>query len=433
MHTGERRIGRRVGGALALLLMFSIGFGWFVSRAGAAAGTIAISSDLGSSANCAATGSGAPAVYQGGKLQIFFDYFSETEGIYSDLTFPDGRVFTISNATAQLDGVIDQPSNYLSLFAPDTYVVTNVAGSSERVVQVPGEWPYGCYTISGYGVTSHKRAVSSFVVIPGGGPAQNRGPASFSVTLRGSDAASGVQGSIVDLYGGGFPGNDLVSIWVTAPDGTVLDYPAQLSTSDGGEFTSSFTFGGQNPVGGYVFTALSARTGLRLFAPFSLSSPAVVERGPADVRVSLPTDAGAPQRSTFQIQGTRYEPNEQIVVWMTFPDGAVRTFSNGSPLGSPLFSDAAGDFYVEFYLDERLPTGYYQITAKGVRSKQIAIAGFNLEQNSGIDSPAHDPDLFPPANVPASELPGPAQTDPDALPREPLDPALDGVPGPTVP
>jgi hypothetical protein len=348
-----------------------------VSRSSwASSAELSIYSDL-NAASCAQTGTSAPAVYQGGRFQVKLDQYWD-ELVAVDITFPDGRVFSVI-ASRQLDGVIDQPDNILSL-AP-----ANEAGEVSGVMTVPGAWPYGCYRFTGRGLSSGKAASAMFVVVPGGGPAANPGPATFSVTRSGNNSIAATQGSLVDLNGHGFRAGEVISLWITAPDGTVIDFPnldangnpmGSVISDNSGDFQAAFRFTGKNPVGTYQFTALGTLSGYRLIAPFTLDSPPVVERGWAELRVAYPSDQRDPQRSGFEVQGQLFTPYERVDVWMTLPDGSVR----GLP---SQYADQVGDFYALLYLDERLPTGFYQFTAKGSQSGALVITSLTLDQNSG--------------------------------------------------
>ncbi|WP_129672143.1 hypothetical protein [Candidatus Chloroploca sp. Khr17] len=361
-------------------------------RAFASAAQIAVFTPQGS-AFCARTGGSAPAVFQGQTFLTRFDYFRVLappfgpEPVTVDITFPDGRVFTIP-ASQQLDGVIDLPNN----FPPASRFVSNGAGQFSLTIPVPGTWPYGCYTVSGRGLSSGgiNNATAFFVVAPGGqpGPAGN---ANLRVTRNGQDIAAAFQGEIVEVDGRGFIGGEFVSLWITAPDGTVIDFPPGqqvVQATPAGALSTSFQFEGKNPTGRYTFTALGQQSQFRVFASFELRAPPVVERGPAQLYVVVPADMSGPQRSVFYANGDLFFPGERVDLWLTFPDGAVRGFP--STFADPI----AGQFLVELALDERLPVGFYQLTAQGAESRQLIIAGFNLEQNFGtVFNPYVSPEI----------------------------------------
>lgn len=133
------------------------------------------------------------------------------EPIEVDITFPDGRIFTVS-AAQFLDGVIDMPTNVQ--FAR----FTNNAGQLSLNITIPGTWPYGCYRLTGrgLGVGGAHTASAFFVVIPGGRPGPT-GNATLRATLNGQETNVLLQGQILEVDGRNFLGGELVSFWLTAP------------------------------------------------------------------------------------------------------------------------------------------------------------------------------------------------------------------------
>ncbi|MEF3273364.1 MAG: hypothetical protein K6356_03045 [Chloroflexus sp.] len=367
-------------------LLFTIGFStvlaltlaWFVSGTAASRARVEIFTPQGL-APCTATGAPAPAIFQTQTLLARFDYYRVLEPPFGpepievDLTFPDGRIFTIG-AAQLLDGVIDMPTNVQ--FAR----FSNNAGQLSLNITVPGTWPYGCYRLTGRGLSSGGANTASafFVVIPGGRPGPT-GTATLRATLNGQDINVIQQGQILEVDGRGFIGGELVSFWLTAPDGTVIDFPpgqAVVQATPSGAVSTSFQFEGKNPVGRYTITALGNTSGFRVFAHVNLVSRPVTQRGPAQLSVVVPQGAIAPQRTTFYATGDLFFPGERVDLWLTLPDGAVRGFP--STFADPV----SGQFMVELFLDERLPIGFYQLTAQGAVSQQLVIATFTLTQTT---------------------------------------------------
>jgi hypothetical protein len=368
-------------------------------------------------APCSRTGGMAPAVFQGQQFLTRFDYYRVLEppfgpeAVVVDITFPDGRIFTIP-ASQQLDGVIDLPAN----FPPGSTFASNGAGQFSLTIPVPGEWPFGCYSIRGAGASSGgiNNATAFFVVVPGGRPGPS-GNAALRVTRNGQDINAALQGEIVEVDGRGFIGGELVSLWITAPDGTVIDFPPGqqvVQATPSGAFATSFQFEGKNPVGRYTFTALGQTSQFRVFAGFELRPRPVVQGGPAQLRVVVPADLGAAQRSVFYANGDLFFPGERVDLWLTLPDGAVRGFP--STFADPV----AGQFLVELALDERLPIGFYQLTAQGAESRQLVIATFTLEQAIGT---VYNPDFSPEIGLDNNPITPPDQAFTDPNPLIPLE------------
>jgi hypothetical protein len=349
--------------------------GVFVYGASASTAQLTIFTDQ-PETRCQATGRNAPAVFQGGRFQLKFTQFWD-EVVEVDITFPDGRVFTVP-ASYLLDGVIDQPLND----PVESREIANVAGEVSAFLPVPGEWPYGCYTFTGRGLASQKVARANMVVVPGGQPGANPGNAVMNVTRTGSNERFGQQGTFVDINGRGFLGDEIISLWATAPDGTVLSITdidpnsaTQAIADNSGDFQHFFQFGAALPTGTYQFTALGTLSRFRVISSFTLNSQPTGARGWAKLRVAFPVDRSDPQRSGFEVQGEVFGPGERVDLWVTFPDNSVR----GLP---SQFADDVGDFYAVLYLDETLPVGTYSVTAKGDTSKHLVVTQLTLEQTN---------------------------------------------------
>jgi hypothetical protein len=233
-----------------------------------------------------------------------------------------------------------------------------------------------------------------------------------------SGQPTGLQGSLVNIYGRAFTAKEVVAVWITAPDGVVISFPEQV-TNNIGAFEATFQFTGANPVGEYHFTALGLFSRYRVIAPFTLTAPPVHEQGWALMRVAFPADAQQPQRAIFEVQGQRFSPYERIDIWVTFPDGAVR----GLP---SQFADQVGDFFALLTLDETLPTGVYHFTGQGAESRRLVITSFSLEQAFGaVANPDFSPEVVlsnsgaegGPTNINgAANNVGPLVTQPDIPP-----------------
>jgi hypothetical protein len=193
---------------------------------------------------------------------------------------------------------------------------TNNGGQLSLTITVPGTWPYGCYRLTGRGLSSGGANTASafFVVIPGGQPGPS-GNATIRATLNGQETNVILQGQILEVDGRGFIGGELVSFWLTAPDGTVIDFPPGqqvIRATPAGAVSTSFQFEGKNPVGRYTVTALGNTSGFRAFAHFELRSRPVTPRGPARLSVVVPFGAQAPQRSIFFATGDLVFPGERV-------------------------------------------------------------------------------------------------------------------------
>jgi hypothetical protein len=378
----ERKRLQLLGAAFAGLLALTLGLFTYSTRA-ADTGRLFVFGPA--SATCERTGQTATAGFQNSSFGVELQNFWAQERVAISITFPDGRVFSPSVAQLAdnnsllpynsagvrngLDGVIDMPANV-------PYVQpSSVGGDYYARFTITSRWPYGCYTLTARGLGSSRQAQSSFVVTPRVGAAPNPGQATLTIQDNTTGDQSSQQGAIVNIFGRGFVARELISIWMTAPDGTVTPYPYQPVSSDIGSFAETFTFNALFPTGVYKFTALGNQSGYQVIADFNLTSRPSNTSGWAQLRVAFPADTGGAQRTFFEVQGKRYNPGERVDIWMTLPDGAVR----GLP---SQFANEFGEFYAVLYLDERLPVGEYDFTGKGASSGFLVITTLFLERGS---------------------------------------------------
>lgn len=380
MHHLPRSKAILKGGAIVLALALSTIIFLFARPSQAASGMTVLTQS--GSYSCAA--GSVPAAYQDTRIGIDLAQFDAFDEVYVDLTFPDGRTFTInsafgtSNSLDGLDGAVDQPLND---FAPGGPINVDSGGAAFRSYRVTNDFPYGCYMFTARAPRSGKVARGSLAIIarPVSAPAVN--PATLRIEDRTTGANSSQQGAAVNIIGSGFRAGERVYIWITEPSGAVLSWPEQFSsdqfiTNNYGEFVATFEFSGNNPTGGYNFTAKGADSGYMVIAAFQLTARPIQTQGWATLRVAFPGDAADRQRKEFEIQGDRFWPAERVDIWVNFPDGSVR----GLP---SQFADGFGNFYVVIDTDESLPIGLYQFTAKGADSGSIVITSFKLEYAGG--------------------------------------------------
>ncbi|MEI7770912.1 MAG: hypothetical protein WCI67_13020 [Chloroflexales bacterium] len=387
--------------ALGLSLSLAMVLGLFAYRSSAASAVMAVQGPT--TAVCQQTGQVVPAGYQGSNFGLELQQFWPQEAVSISFTFPDGRVLSpvvtgISDSNSLqnpvktldfngvaipingLDGVIDMPANFPWIS------FTDVGGDYYFPFPATNKWPYGCYTFTAHGLGSNRQVSSSFVVAPRIGPAPDPGQASLIVEDNTTGDPSSQQGALVNIFGRGFVANEVISIWITAPDGVVISFPYQPTTSDIGSFSVPFQFNANHQTGFYGFTALGNLSGYQVITRFNLTSRASNETGWSQLRVAFPASRNGGQGSTFEVQGKRFNPFERVDIWMTLPDNSVR----GLP---SQYADANGEFFADVYLDERLPTGVYDFTAKGASSGFLTITSLQLSSGG--------------PNVP---IPGPGET-----------------------
>ena len=310
-------------------------------------------------ARCARTGRDVPRVYQTQEFGVALRQFWDNEQVYLSIVFPDGRVFS-PNAAGSLDGIVDMPPNF------PWVAVTSNGGDFYAPFTASATWPRGCYELTALGGSSNRLASGFFALdsLPMG--PMNQGRAKLTVEDNTTGDPSGLHGATVNLFGRGFAAQEDVSVWITAPDGTVIDYPTQF-TSDVGSFASSFTFDSRFPTGRYAFTALGQWSEYQVIATFDLAAQPTTPNSYALLAVTWQQPPQNTQGEQFEIAGQFFFAFEPVVVWVTLPDNSVRTLPDQ-------YTNIYGEFFADITFDERLPTGTYKFTAKGVNSGRVVIS-----------------------------------------------------------
>lgn len=349
----RQNIIRVVGAVFALVLAIVIGLA--VRPSHAAADLFVLGE---TQAACDATGQTVAAGYQGSQFGVVLRQFWDNEPVFISFVFPDGRVFS-PDASGNLDGIIDMPLN--ARFVANS----SNGGDFYQTFTVTNRWPYGSYSIRAFGAESRRSAQSCFVVAPRIGGEPNAGPTTLLVEDNQTGAVTGLHGALVNIFGRGFRAQEVVSVWITAPDGTVIDYPQQF-TSNVGSFASTFRFTEAYPTGEYAFTALGTTSGYQVISRFRLDARPSAPSGWAAMRVAWRFPETARQDQQFEIQGQFFEPGETVSIWATLPDNSVRQL----PLQQ---TNHLGEFFALVGLDQRLPTGNYAFTAQGQTSGRLVI------------------------------------------------------------
>lgn len=403
--------------AVAFSTVLAVIVGVFAYSSSAATGSLYVFGPT--SAVCESTGRTAAAGYQDSSFGLELQGFWDEEPVFLSFTFPDGRVFSpvvtgsaSANTPYGLDGVIDMPANFPWAFT------TTPGGDYYYTFQTSNKWQYGCYTFSAHGAASNRDASGSFVLVPKIGGQPFAGPTTLNVVDNTTGDPSGLHGALVNINGRGFLANEVISVWITAPDGTVIDYPQQQA-SEVGSFVSTFRFDEHFKVGDYSFTALGTRSDYQVISKFRLDSRPSQPSGWAQLRVAYPYPATVNQRFGLEVQGKRFDPSERVDLWLTLPDGSVRGLDSQ-------WANEYGETYVIINLDERLPIGNYAITARGANSDRLVIQRFDVfGDDPNITNFAPDPNPVPdtitqtepvvPADNPAQPY-GPVSLDPQPEP-----------------
>ncbi|RRR70540.1 MAG: hypothetical protein EI684_13220 [Candidatus Viridilinea halotolerans] len=361
-------------------------------------------------ASCDRTGQVATAGYQDAELGLVLRNFWDNEGVFISITFPDGRTFSPRVADGRvlppqgLDGLIDMPANF-PWFTP-----TSNGGDYYFTMRASNRWPYGSYLFTARGRASNRQTQGCFVLVPRVDPAPAASPATLIVEDNTTGDRSGLHGATVNIFGRGFRGQERITVWITAPDGTVLPYPDQF-TSDVGSFASTFVFDSRFPTGEYAFTARGWASNYQVITRFRLSPQTSTPTGWAQLRVAWRANETANQNQEFELQGQFFDPLEQIRIWATLPDNSIRDL----PLQQ---ANTFGEFFAVIALDQRLPVGTYSFTARGLNSGRLVIDQVNVTQGS--------PNItnFNPSANPAPQVVGNNSNAPGSFGGVPMNPNI---------
>jgi hypothetical protein len=123
--------------------------------------------------------------------------------------------------------------------------------------------------------------------------------------------------------------------------------------------------------------------------------PAAPPSGGANRRAFVRVTPPAGDRGdTFQIFGEGFQAGERVIMWVTYPDQAIRPLGN-VPAADGNGSISGADIYVTLDKRERIsPDGYYYVTAQGLSTGRIGIGVFAI----GIEPPPPAPAPGPPSD-----------------------------------
>src|SRR5262245_42827176 len=134
--------------ALLFAFVLALPVVYFV-RSSAAAASYTVHGQT--TAYCDKTGSDVTADFQNSFFGSELHGFWDREDITVSFEFPDGRLFS-AGAAELLDGVVDLPPNYTTLYRAD------LGGDLYFENPITNRWPYGCYTLFASGVSSGQLA-----------------------------------------------------------------------------------------------------------------------------------------------------------------------------------------------------------------------------------------------------------------------------------
>ncbi len=221
--------------------------------------------------------------------------------------------------------------------------------------------PTGQYTYTARGKTSGREVYADVQVEIGAAPATSE---EVVITVEpGRDS----QGSFFTIRGTNFGTNETLALWLRYPDNTVADQ-GRIETGAEGSFEYILYTNG-SPTGHYAFTARGLSTDLTGIVEFEVTvNDLTVPTGLANLVVNPGSE---PQRSIALFEGSGFQPDEIVTVWVTLPDNSTLTIGN-------VEVDDKGTFVASLYLGEQDPVGKRTYTAYGNTSGRRAITDFTL-------------------------------------------------------
>lgn len=185
------------------------------------------------------------------------------------------------------------------------------------------------------------------------------------------------QHSRVVLQFDGFGNSELVSLWLTLPDLSVVAL-GDVEASDAGDGELELFIDASFPVGVHFFSARGNRTGALARTRFELT----IGQGAANsTGIVITVDRSSqPQGECFTYTGTGYAGGETLGVWITRPDGTVTDLGDIVALANGSFEDV-------ICYGRLAKEGPYAYTAYGKQSSLTGIAAFALERGDYFGLP----------------------------------------------
>lgn len=179
------------------------------------------------------------------------------------------------------------------------------------------------------------------------------------------------QNDTVTLVGTGFSPGETVSVWITYPDYTVYGV-AEVATNGDGSFSYPYlpdflgaTF---TPTGRYTYTAHGQSSGREVYASIDVAI------GQAPGTTAGVTLTAEPRRDTqgsyYVFSGAGYGADEEVAVWLRYPDNHVEDLGRIS-------AGPSGRIEYVLYVGGA-PVGRYALTARGLRTGLNGISEFDV-------------------------------------------------------
>ncbi len=176
------------------------------------------------------------------------------------------------------------------------------------------------------------------------------------------------QGSTVIINLSGFRPNEIVTLWQTLPDFSVVGH-GNVEVDESGKATLSWTVGAGYETGHHYMSARGNTSKRVAITDFMIT---LGEGSLGDTPMSVSTTRD-PQGSTFRFSSVGFSSREIVSVWMRTPSNRVL------PLEATV-SSKEGTFDYTLRLGGPDQEGEYHLTARGNESGKTAIVAFVLER-----------------------------------------------------
>jgi hypothetical protein len=201
----------------------------------------------------------------------------------------------------------------------------------------------------------------------------------FAAASLTASPASPRQNDTVTLVGGGFSPGEKVSVWITYPDFTVYGVD-EIEVNGDGTFSypylPDFLSAVDTPTGRYTYTAFGQSSGREVYATIDVA----IGRAPGTstgVTMTV-TPRRDSQGSYYAFSGAGYGPEEEIGLWLRYPDNHVEDLGR-------VTTGPSGHLEYLLYVGGA-PVGHYAFTAYGLRTGANGIAEFDLRVDDLTDA-----------------------------------------------
>ncbi|NJP04440.1 MAG: hypothetical protein HC837_01790 [Chloroflexaceae bacterium] len=225
-------------------------------------------------------------------------------------------------------------------------------GQIYRVWTSPLDAPGGVWTFRARGVSSAVVIDIQFEIV---GPANPPAPPPPPL---GVEPAAGPPGTVFTFTAGGFTTGELVSTWVTRPDGSSGDAVPRVFANGAGTATWEWAAPAGSLEGAWMMVVRGTRSQLQYEIPFTVSDGTAIPPSPSNPGGTATPDHALPG-TRFTFRATVFQPREHIFFWPEDPQG--------TPLSTHQSSQADSDGVAEWewVAPEGAQPGVWTMVARG--------------------------------------------------------------------